>query len=155
MYCDDRLHATAWTSETDEDKKTRALFDATRKLSLLEYIGQRATTTQRLPWPRRYAERFPGEIIVPGDEDYYEVDEIPELLKEVTIDLAVEILAAGNVDIFAVDNLAGVIRKKTDVLETQWASPHSRPRGWQRYPRILEKLAPLLKATGGLDMVRC
>lgn len=52
LYFDNRLHATAWTGATSDDKE-RALNMATRELdSRVEWEGLKAETAQALAWPR-------------------------------------------------------------------------------------------------------
>jgi len=72
------LGTLAWTTATT-DQKTRALITATRGLDTLDWIGDRATTTQALDWPRTDASC--------GGIDYPD-DEIPESVEYATFDLA-------------------------------------------------------------------
>ncbi len=51
-YFNERLYAEAWTSETDDDKKARALITATRKIDRLIIKGVKADSDQTLQFPR-------------------------------------------------------------------------------------------------------
>lgn len=81
---DDRLGTLAWTTATT-DNKGRALITATRYLDQLEWLGNRATTTQALAWPRS------GAVC---DEWRFEDDEIPGPIKLACFDLAEALLAS-------------------------------------------------------------
>jgi len=134
-YLDLRLHADAWVGT--EDKK-RALITATRELDAMTYQGSRLTDTQALSWPRRG---------VP--------DPFPRRLKDATCELAHELLRAGATDLIAPDPLASVVRKRVDVLETEYAHPSQRQQGIARFPRVTTLLGPLLEsATGQVRLVR-
>ncbi|MGH9769319.1 MAG: DnaT-like ssDNA-binding protein [Blastocatellia bacterium] len=50
-YFDAHLKTAAWTDATSDDK-TRALLMAANRLQVENWLGARATTTQRLAWPR-------------------------------------------------------------------------------------------------------
>jgi hypothetical protein len=54
-YAADVLPSPAWSAATS-DNKIRALLAATARLDELEWVGERAATTQRLAWPRSGAE---------------------------------------------------------------------------------------------------
>jgi hypothetical protein len=122
-YCDTRLNASAWTGETDDDEKARALIEATRELNVLTYVGYTVTETQALVWPRDY-------------------------VKDACMELALQFLIAGTTDLAALDATQGVIRKRVDVLETEWATPYLRPTGLKRFPRVWALVQPLLVVQG-------
>lgn len=88
-YADDALGTTQWSSATT-DNRTRALLAATARLDELEWIGERATTTQALAWPRSGAE---------CGEHSYGSDVIPAPIKRATWELAELLL--GDVDAFS------------------------------------------------------
>lgn len=67
-----------WSTATT-DNKGRALITATRYLDQLGWIGDRATTTQALAWPRSDAS---------CGEKAYDDDEIPAEVQYATFDLA-------------------------------------------------------------------
>jgi hypothetical protein len=76
-----------WASATT-DNKGRALIMATRYLDELKWIGDKASTTQALLWPRTDAEC--------GDWSFTS-SEIPQPIKQATFDLAEYLLGDGNV----------------------------------------------------------
>ena len=77
------LGTLAWSSATT-DNKGRALIMATRYLDQLEWIGNRATTTQALAWPRTDA--------VCGEWNFA-ANVIPDPIKQACFDLAEALLA--------------------------------------------------------------
>lgn len=130
----------------------KALIEATGEINRLDFMGSRATVAQALAWPREYAHNPDAPwVIISGNSDLneYAIDEVPDRVTNATIDLALAFLAAGGNTMAAVDANLGVIRKKVDVLETQWASPQSRPRGLSRFPDVLRDLDPLLEGSAG------
>jgi hypothetical protein len=132
-----RLNVSLWDAATD-DTKNRALVEATHELNALYWIGKRASSTQSLAWPRDWA-------VDPDDPngDYYAATEIPARLKWATEELALQFVKAGTTDVAAQDSTAGIIRKKIDVLETEYA-PFGRAEGLDRYPRVVNYIRPLL-----------
>jgi len=50
-YFDDRRNMEAWDTATSDDR-TRALFDAAKRLNRENWHGDRAKSDQRLAWPR-------------------------------------------------------------------------------------------------------
>lgn len=142
-YCNDRLNATAGTSATEDDKG-RAVIEATRELDVLLWHGRRKTDTQSLSWPRQgvknpdapHGADFPSNVI-------------PKRVQEATAELALQFLKAGASDIASLDPNAGVIRKRVDVLETEWAAPQQRKQGLARFPRVAQLIAPLIESTAG------
>lgn len=156
-YCDARLNASAYTSASVDDR-VRALIEATRDLSALSFIGTRVNATQALSWPRADASNPDAPVIdtIEGDvlADFAE-DEIPQRVIDATCELALQYLKAGTTDVAALDATHGVIRKKVDVLETEYAEPAKRAQGLSRYPRVWALVKPLLSAkAGGLSVVR-
>ncbi len=84
-YFDERLQATAWTSE-DTDDKERALISATRRLDQESYDGEKANTAQALKWPRLWA--------TDDDGDEWDGDEIPVIVQLACMELALAYLVA-------------------------------------------------------------
>lgn len=82
------LGTLSWATAST-DNKGRALIMATRYLDELSYIGDKATTTQALLWPRSEAEC--------GDWSFTS-SEIPQPIKQATFDLAEYLLGSGNGD---------------------------------------------------------
>ncbi len=153
------MNAGAWNTETDPDQKARALIEATRELSLLEFIGSRVTTTQALSWPRQYA-RDPDkpDIIFVGNITlmYFDSTIIPSRISEATAELALEFLRAGTTDIAQIDSSSSVIEETVDVITTKYVEPAYRPQGLGRFARVMQKIGPLLSEefSGGLQLVR-
>jgi hypothetical protein len=159
-YVADRLNlpdGVTTAGEAITDDETRALIEAARDLDALPWpgvpvVGSWSGIPQRLAWPRvssqtQFADAW-GLLDFPAYSPYYFGGAaIPRRLKEAQIELA---LAYLNGDTPAqVDTNAGVIRKKVDVLETEW-EPGARPAGLARYPRVLSLLAPLLGTSGAV-----
>ena len=148
-YCDARLNASIWT---EADAQVAALVEATRELSLLTYVGSRVTATQKLSWPRDYAPNPDApwvELIGDALLSYFADTVIPQRVKDATCELALQFLIAGTTDLASADANEGVIRKKVDVLETEWESASSRASGLSRFPRVLAMIGPMLETTGG------
>jgi hypothetical protein len=145
-YCEARLNASVWTGA---DAQLPALVEATRDLSLLAWKGYRATAVQALAWPRTEVVNpdIPNSVLDPT-EQYYDDDVVPQRVKDATCELALQYLLAGTSDIAVADPNAGVIRKRVDVLETEFARPVDRPQGLTRFPRVLQFIGPLLNAAG-------
>lgn len=159
-YVSTRLNADAGL--VADDTRTRAIIEATRDLSALIYTGSRVDSTQALSWPRSYAidPDAPaidpitlGDLTAPGT---FADDVIPQRVKDATCELALQYLKAGTNDLASLDPGIGVIRKKVDVLETEWASPTLRAQGLARFPRVMALISPLLDtgSVGGLTVVR-
>lgn len=134
-YANTRLNLSGWVSVAAPltDNERRALIEATRELDVLEYRGARATDTQALEWPRT---DVPSNLATP--------DSIPGRLRTATIELAIQFLKAGPQDLAGPNPDQGVIRKKLDVIETEWEKSGTRPEGMARFPRVLSLIAPLL-----------
>lgn len=147
-YMVGRLNGSLWDAATD-DNKNRALVEATRELNALAWEGDRVDTTQALAWPRQWA-------VNPDDPslDYYDLTEIPDRVKWATEELAFQFIKAGTTDVAALDSADNVIRKKVDVLETEYSEPYARARGLDRYPRVMNWVRPLLSGNPGGVVVR-
>lgn len=141
---DARLNASAWTDETDDDQKARALIEATRDLEALSWVGTKASSTQALQWPRSWAPNPDASF----GGTYYSDSEIPQRVKNATMELALEYLRAGSTDVAAIDSNQNVIEKTVDVLTTRYSEPYSRAQGINRYPRVIGMLRPLLASYG-------
>jgi hypothetical protein len=103
----------------DVDDKIRALVSATRQLDTLPWVGERATTTQALAWPRVNAV-INGRTVA--------TDEIPIEVEQATYDLALALLREAKAGASAAtsgDLIPGIPnsqlkRAKLDVLEIEW-----------------------------------
>jgi hypothetical protein len=108
----------AWIFATGDDK-IRALVSATYQLNTLPWVGERATTTQALAWPRINAD-INGRIVAS--------DEIPREIQLATFELAKVLLIenkAGATAATSGDLIPGIPnsqlkRAKLDVLEIEW-----------------------------------
>lgn len=83
-YFNDRVFSDPWD---DADDQTKALITATQRLDQESFMGERATETQALKWPR---------IGVYSDGILLADDEIPQKVKDATCELALS-LASTNV----------------------------------------------------------
>lgn len=148
-YMEARLNSTLWDAATD-DSKNRSLVEATRELCNLTWQGYAADDSQALVWPREWVTDPDSPTL-----DYYESTEIPTRLKNATCELAFQFIKAGTTDVAALDSTDGVVRKKVDVLETEYAEPWARSRGLNRYPRVMAFIRPLLAYSGPVvDVIR-
>jgi hypothetical protein len=103
----------------DVDDKIRALVSATRQLDTLPWVGERATTTQALAWPRVNAV-INGRTVA--------TTEIPIEVEQATYDLALALLREAKAGASAAtsgDLIPGIPnsqlkRAKLDVLEIEW-----------------------------------
>lgn len=76
------LGTLVWTTATT-DQRTRALIMAARYLDELDWVGERATITQSLAWPRKDAE---------CGEKSYTASEIPGEITQAQFDIAEALL---------------------------------------------------------------
>lgn len=144
-YMSERLNASAWTTTsgatlTETEKK--ALREACRDLENLAWLGNRTDSTQALAWPREW-------VVNPEDPDgdYYDDNVVPQRVKDAQCELAFQYIKAGSTDVAALDSLHGIESKTIDVITTRY-TPHSRPAGVARYPRVYSLVAPLLTVAG-------
>jgi hypothetical protein len=133
-YMELRLNSDAWTGDDD---KAKALVEATREISVMEFYGERTDTTQALSFPREFLPNPDSP-----NADYYTNTEIPQRVKDATCELALEFLKAGTTDLGSADSNRGVIEKTVGPLTTRWESSQARVTGLSRYPRVLKLLAP-------------
>ena len=115
------LGTLRWTSASS-DNKGRALIMATRYLDELSYIGEKASTTQALAWPRSEA--------ACGDWSFT-TSEIPQPIKQATFDLAEALLGdsslltaagAGSTELIPGIPNANLKRARVDVLDVEFNS---------------------------------
>ena len=147
-YLATRLNVPAGTTgsgTTASETEKKAMIEAARELQMLPWVGTRVDTTQILAWPREYAPKpdLPDDITV-GTSYYYLTTEIPQLVKDAQIELAMEFIKAGTTDLAARDAALDVLTEKVDVLETGYVPQTQRAQGIARFPRILTLLGPLL-----------
>lgn len=131
----------AWVAVSDTEAEIlirRATDYVDRKW---EFIGDKATGTQRLKWPRKYAE-VEGHAI---DED-----EIPWQINEATA-LIAELMRVGTFDEEGVvnDDSAAISEQKVDVITVKYDT-NKRLQGGDVPTHVYHLLRPLTRGTGGL-----
>lgn len=91
-YFADHLHAGPWTNASEGDKD-KALIMATRRLEQEEYVGDKATETQALSFPRRNRvssySRYAFEDL---NGKGYDSESIPQPMKSAQAELALAFL---------------------------------------------------------------
>lgn len=164
-YCDTRLNADAWNVTASDDDKARALISATNVISNLAWVGDRASKTQRLNWPRAWAPDPDVPTLLldpttyipigPMPVAFFDVTVIPQRVKDATMELAFQFIVAGTTDLLSIDPTIAVLRERVDVIETEYAAPQQRAQGLARFPWILERIGKLLNpAESGIAVVR-
>lgn len=117
-YADGDIDAVEWYAAST-DQKTRALLTATRNLDLVGFVGERATSTQALAWPRKN---------FTTTEKTYAAGEIPAEIKIATWQLANSLVrdmviagqTAGSTSLIPGIPNSGLKRVKLDVMEVEW-----------------------------------
>jgi len=147
-YMEGRLNSDAFDDADSDDMRNRALAEATRELSAVNWQGYRADDTQALAWPREW-------VLNPDDpnRDYYDNDEIPDRIKRATYELALAFLKAGTTDIVSLDTTLNVKRSQIDVISTEYYEPGHRVKGLARYPAVMREIRPLMQAAGVTSQV--
>jgi len=148
-YMEGRLNSSTFDDATT-DNQNRALAEATRYLSALDWCGYRVTDTQALSWPRQWAYDPDSP-----NQDYFDTDVIPVRIKRGTMELAFQFLKAGTSDVAALDAAAGIKRKRIDVIETEYDTAR-RPIGLSSYPSVLREIGVLLEnsSSTGFSIVK-
>jgi hypothetical protein len=143
-YMEGRLNSDSW-DDAVTDSQNRALVEATREISSQNgWVGNRVDDTQSLSWPREWA---PDPDSSSGW--YYENTEVPQRVKDATMELAFQFLVAGTTDIAALDSTLNVRVKTVDVLTTEYFEPNQRITGLRKYPRVWRLIAPLIEGSAG------
>lgn len=96
-FFDNRINAGAWNNVVDTDDKARALIMATDRIDQEKYRGARASSTQRLNFPRSGISYDDGAPVP--------TTTVPRQVCNATMELALAILAGGTTDIFAATGL--------------------------------------------------
>lgn len=135
-YLGSRLNATTVLAESPTRKK-QALIESGRDFGVLPWAGEPVYTGN--PFPRNYLRNPDAPFCT-----YYSASEIPQRAKDGQCELAFQYLKAGTSDLASLDSMAMVVRKKVDVLETEYAAPSQRATGLSRFPRVLDYIRPLL-----------
>lgn len=161
-YAATRLNVVSGTTvsgSTCSENEKKAMIEATRELTRLLWEGSRTDATQALAWPRAFAlDPDKPSVTLLGDiaQLYFDDDELPQRVKDATIELALEFLKAGTTDLAAQDAKQNVVQKTVGPISTTYSQPYERTQGIARFPRVLSLVGPLLNTTasGGLEMVR-
>lgn len=141
-YMDSLLNASSWTGATSDDK-TRSLLTAARRLDRENWLGTRATKTQRLAWPRVGAVKPDPVGAAVGYGGYwggygetYASTEIPQPVKDAQCELALAYLEgfdeSGDDDIDSFSSDGVFIKHRT-----------SKPQGGLP-AAVLQLIAPLI-----------
>lgn len=138
-YFDERLQASNWTGESDEDVKERALIMATRRIDALRFTGVANTDTQALEWPRFEAFDLNGYE--------YDTASIPDPVKRATYEEALRILNdnAASTDPLADSELAQFNRAKVGAIEVDINHDH---KPTELAPAARREIAHVLKSSG-------
>lgn len=118
------------------DQQIQTLVTAARDIDTLEhdpgFLGDRATETQALAWPRTGTD--------------YDDDELPAALVQANIELAMSyapaFVAGFTGDVLNQNRTDGQVkRKKVDVLETEWFAPRTtEATALERFPDAVQRL---------------
>lgn len=151
-YLETVLNAATYTTAN----KQKALIEATRDLSLLNYIGERVDTTQKLSWPRSDAVNpdAPWVALVSGDTPgEYAEDVIPDRVKDATCELAYQYLLNGT--LAAQDSTASIKSESVGPISVTYNDPQDRAQKLSKYDRVMNYVRPLIRASSvGLQMSR-
>ena len=130
---------SAWLS-LEDDEKAAALIKATEFIdATFSWIGRKTTQEQALQWPRVTVDAYGREAPV-IDRDGFELAGIPASVKKAVAEVAFLSLSE---DLFQVDDPRGkIIRKKTDVLETEYQADTATT---VRKPSVFDSVNSLLK----------
>jgi hypothetical protein len=151
-YFDNRLNASAWTVDASSDEKDQALITASKELNILSWLGYKATTAQRLAWPR-------SMVINPDSaysQEFYSESEIPQRVKDATCEYALELLKAGTTDLTSQDSSREIKSETVGPISVTYAEPSQKSAGLSRFPNVTSGLGPLLSGLshGQIKLVR-
>jgi hypothetical protein len=133
---------SAWAL-LDAEAKAIALIKATEALdALYPWIGTKASRLQGLQWPRHQGVDSAGESVLLIDRDGFDIEGVPIAVQNATAEAAYQI-SSGEELFQDTDPRGKVIRKKTDVLETEYQpdTPATKPAA----PTVFGALNALLK----------
>jgi hypothetical protein len=101
------------------DAKATALIAGTQFIdSIYNWIGSRRSKTQGLKWPRIQGLDDSGNAILLVDRDGFDIDAVPQAVVDACAEAAFLSLTD---DLFQdTDPRGKIVRKKTDVLETEY-----------------------------------
>ena len=141
----------------------RALLQATARLDLEPWAGTRASTTQKLAWPRAYVpdpdrrldySAFGGRDPL-GYVQTVDSTIVPERVLAACAELALQLLNGASLS--ATDATRDIVREKLGPIETEYAvaGVRSAPDALTRYPLVWRSIRPLLNDTArGVGTVR-
>lgn len=153
VYFSDR-GITAWDLLDDGDQKTPALINAAeymRRTYGRLWKGVRATTTQRLDWPRYGVPKppaFPGDTYSDTYPGVYLLTDIPEEVRFAQADIAYKL--ASGIDLDS-DMGPPVIEETVGPITTKYAAG---ARQYTVFTAIVNSLAFLLKSSNSFDIYR-
>jgi hypothetical protein len=150
-YFDNRLNSDAW-DDADSTDKDKALITASKELNILSWLGYKATTAQRLAWPR-------AMVINPDSaysQEFYSESEIPQRVKDATCEYALELLKAGTTDLTSQDSSREIKSETVGPISVTYAEPSQKSAGLSRFPNVTSGLGPLLSGLshGQIKLVR-
>jgi hypothetical protein len=150
-YFDNRLNSDAW-DDADSTDKDKALITASKELNILSWLGYKATTAQRLAWPR-------AMVINPDSaysQEFYSESEIPQRVKDATCENALELLKAGTTDLTSQDSSREIKSETVGPISVTYAEPSQKSAGLSRFPNVTSGLGPLLSGLshGQIKLVR-
>ena len=147
-YMEARLNASLWDAATT-DTQNRALVEATRELCGQQWAGTPVTSTQALQWPRQWVANPDAPSW--GYAVFYTTTEIPARVKDATCELAFQFVKMGTTDLAALPSTYGLIENTVDVLTKRWADSRAQKLGLERFPRVMDRIRPLVIG-GGVTM---
>ncbi len=139
-YMDGKRGASAWGSATTPDRE-QAIVAATTRIDEEKYIGVTADsiTPQRLKFPRAGMDDEDGAVIAN--------DVIPEPIRRATMELALEMVKSGDVDLYGPTGLEGFEEIKVGSLEV---TPKQETRaGGKALPSAVIRLLSHFRVSGG------
>lgn len=156
LYVGAEAHPEPWTGD-DDDAKEILLIYATRLLQREQWAGTKASITQALAWPRRWAPTLeytamPDVIAVEFVDQtmlYYDDLTIPPPIVQGTAELA-RLLQQQGASLLDFDSTRNIQSKATGPLSKTFLPPAERVRGLGYFPTVLALVAPLLRQGAGM-----
>lgn len=155
-YFQTQIYGAPFLNAATDDDRAKALIEATNIIDLEQYMGDVAVIGQRLKWARTFVlQPFdPGIVVPPGAippggyipmPRYYDSTIIIRPVFEACCELA-NILIANTQDQFGQDDTLEVKTERIGSLSTEYVDWNRRARGIWRYPKVFQRLAPLVIA---------
>ena len=136
----DRLYTSTWDDASDANKD-KALITACSQICQLRFFGEKATSTQALPWPRLCV-RNPDASAY--SDLYFDSDEIPTKLKQAQFIYAHELLKS---DSISENQMSGLKRLSTGTIDLEFEPAMVQASG--KIPAEAMRLLRGLVMTGG------